>query len=233
MKKIICASIIALGLALLGFFIQLGMSSFNKAQRTVSVRGLSEKEVMANKVTWPVYFKEIGNDLPLLYKSIKSKNEAIVSFLKERGIEQAEIFVGAPQLIDVKANNLYSSEESKQRYVITSVITVNTKKVDKVRKMMEEQSELLKQGIALSSGDYQYETIYEYTDFNELKPKMVEQATANAKETAEKFAINSNSRLGKIKKASQGLFTIENRDPNTPYIKKIRVVTSIEYYLSR
>ena len=93
-------------------------------------------------------------------------------------------------------------------------------------------SELGKQGIVFTGGNYQSATEYIFTRLNEVKPEMIEEATRKAREVAEKFASDSNSALGKIKKASQGQFSISERDKNNPHIKKIRVVSTIEYYLS-
>jgi hypothetical protein len=92
--------------------------------------------------------------------------------------------------------------------------------------------ELGKQGIAISGGDYQSKPVFIFKKLNELKPVMIEEATKNARAVAEKFARDSNSKLGKIKSASQGEFSIEDRDSNTPYIKQVRVVSTVEYYLS-
>ena len=91
--------------------------------------------------------------------------------------------------------------------------------------------ELLQQGIAIASGEYQYQVSYEFTDLNALKPSMIEEATKNARQAAEKFAVDSDSRVGGIKRATQGLFTIDDRDPNTPYIKRVRVVTLVDFFL--
>ena len=138
--------------------------------------------------------------------------------------------MAAPAVIDLDAER-YRSSDSPYRYNVTSVITVTSKQVDKVREMMLQQGELLQQGIAIASGDYQYQVSYEFTGLNSLKPSMIEEATKNAREAAEKFATDSDSRIGGIKRASQGLFTINDRDPNTPYIKKVRVVTSVDFFL--
>lgn len=119
------------------------------------------------------------------------------------------------------------------RYKATSVITVTSSEVDKVRTLMRRQSELMKQGIALVSEEYgnNNSVVYEFTKLNEVKPAMIEEATKNARTTAQKFADDSGSSLGDILSAQQGQFSIENRDANTPYIKKLRVVNTIEYSL--
>lgn len=224
------AVIIAVGLLVLGLFMKQGLNSFADKNRVVNVKGLSEIIVPANKVTWPLMYKDLGNDLPALYDRLSKSNEAIVGFLKKNGISDQEITVNAPEIIDMQAER-YNSNPAPYRYNVTSVITVTSTQVDKVRKLITEQSELLKQGIAVTGGDYRYNVSYEFTGLNEVKPKMIEEATKNAREAGEKFAKDSDSELGKIKQAYQGQFTIEDRDANTPYIKKVRVVTTIDYYL--
>lgn len=224
------ALILAVGLLLMGVFIQQGLDSFSSNNRIVNVKGLSEMEVPANKVTWPLMYKELGNDLPTLYNNIRQTNEAIVQFLKQKGIDASEISINAPEIIDLKAER-YNSNPTPYRYNVTSVITVTSTKVELVRQMIREQSELLKQGIAITSGDYRYNVQYEFTGLNDVKPQMIEEATQNARAAAVKFAKDSDSKLGKIKRANQGQFSISDRDANTPYIKRIRVVTTIDYLL--
>lgn len=224
------AVILAVGLLLLGIFIEKGFSEFAERDRSVNVKGLAEKEVPADKVTWPLVYKSLGNDLNMLYSDIKQSNQTILEFLKEKGIDEKEISVNAPEIIDLKAER-YSNNDSPYRYNVTSVITVTSTKVELVRQLISGQGELLKRGIAITGGDYRYNVSYEYTSLNKIKPGMIEEATKNAREAAEKFAKDSESELGKIRHASQGQFSISDRDANTPYIKKIRVVTTIEYSL--
>ena len=218
------------GLLFLGVFIRGGFQSISSNQRVVTVRGLCEKEVTANKVTWPIVSKEVGNDLNVIYQNIQKTNSAIVGFLKSNGITDSEISVNAPQVVDMQADR-YNSTPAPFRYNVTTVVVVTSAKVEAVNKLMTRQTELLKEGIAIVAGDYNYQTTYEYTDLNKVKPGMIAEATKNAREAAKKFAEDSDSRLGKIKTASQGQFSIENRDQYTPYIKRIRVVSTIDYFL--
>ena len=224
------AVILALGLVALGAQIEDGIKDFVAKDRVVTVKGLAEMEVPANKVTWPLMYKEVGNDLTTLYNKINQTNMAIVDFLKQKGISEDEISINAPEIIDMQAER-YVGESKTYRYNVTTVITVTSNKVDLVRNLISEQGELLKQGIAITGGDYRYNIQYDYTSLNEIKPQMIEEATKNAREAAQKFAKDSDSELGKIKRATQGQFSIDNRDANTPYIKRIRVVTTIEYSL--
>jgi len=225
------AIVCALGLVLMGLTIRSGIVTFKDRDRSVSVKGLSEREVKANKVTWPLMYKEIGNDPAEMYNRMAEKNQRVVKFLKEGGVSDSEISLNPPTITDRQADN-YGNEIMTYRYKATSVITVTSTNVDAVRKLMTRQGELMKQGIAIVSEEYgSNAVVYEFTGLNEVKPEMVEEATKNARVTAEKFAQDSGSRLGGISYASQGQFSIEDRDANTPYIKRIRVVSTIEYNL--
>ena len=224
------AIVLAIGMVALGAQVKQGINNFVAKDRVVTVKGLAEMEIPANKVTWPLMYKEVGNDLSTLYNKISHTNKAIVDFLKQKGITENEISINAPEIIDMQAER-YVGENKTYRYNVTTVITVTSNKVDLVRSLISEQGELLKQGIAITGGDYRYNIQYDYTSLNEIKPQMIEEATKNAREAAQKFAKDSDSELGKIKRAHQGQFSIENRDANTPYIKRIRVVTTIDYSL--
>ena len=176
-------------------------------------------------------YKSLGNDLNALYDNIKSSNATITQFLKEKGIDEKEISINAPEIIDLQAERYSNNDNNPYRYNVTTVITVTSNKVDLVRSLIAEQGELLKRGIAVTGGDYRYNVQYEYTGLNTIKPGMIEEATKNARQAAEKFAKDSDSKLGKIRHASQGQFSNSDRDANTPYIKKVRVVTTIDYSL--
>ena len=196
--------------------------------RVVSVKGLCEREVKADRVICPFAYKEGGDDLQQLYKTIERKNGIIVKFLKAAGISEEEISVAAPKVLDTRTE--WSGSQNRYTYIVTSVVTVCTDKVDEIIDLQSQQGELLQQGIATTSG-WEFPTVYTFTKLNEIKPSMIETATKNARETAEKFAADSDSRLGKIKRATQGQFSITDRDSNTPYMKNVRVVTSVDYYL--
>lgn len=225
------AIIIAVGLFLLGLSINSAIRAFVNKERVVSVKGLAEIEVEANKVTWPIAFKEVGNDVQQLYSTISSKSKVVVEFLKQNGISESEISVNPVEVIDMDAER-YNSNQKQYRYISTSVIIVTSTNVALVRKLISEQSALMKQGVVISGDDYRYNVNYEFTGLNDIKPGMIEEATKNARAAAEKFAKDSDSKLGKIKRANQGQFTIYDRDINTPFIKTVRVVTSVDYYLN-
>ena len=224
------SAILAVGLALLGVFVYNGINSLAKRDRVVSVRGLAEKEVQADRVIWPLAYKTVGDDLGSVYRDISSANKKIQTFLIKNGIKASDITNGAPQVNDLWTNE-YRDNVNRQRYNATSVTTVSSSDVAKVRALMTRTGELLSQGISIAPNEYNYPIQFDFTSLNKIKPQMIEQATKNAREAAEKFAKDSESKLGKIKSAQQGLFSIDDRDSNTPYIKEVRVVTTVDYYL--
>ncbi|MDP4276915.1 MAG: SIMPL domain-containing protein [Bacteroidota bacterium] len=221
---------ICIGLMLAGLFLKKGIENFKAMDRVVTVKGLSEKEVKADRVIWPLMYKEIGDDLITLNSTVTIKNEAIVSYLTSHGLTPEEITVSAPEIVDMKAER-YSNTPVTYRYNVTSVVTVASSKVDLVRNLMNNQNVLIKQGIAITSEDYSNQKQFLFTRLNQIKPGMIQEATQNARASALKFAQDSESKLGKIKTADQGQFSITDRDANTPYIKSVRVVTTICYYL--
>lgn len=219
------------GLGLLGFLGSQAAIKVKDYERSVTVKGLAEREVPADVVIWPILFTEASNNLNDLYASIERGSANIRSFLMEKGIQAEEISLSSPSIVDKSAQQ-YGGNDVEFRYAATQTVTVYSGRVDLARSIMSELSELGKQGLVLNSDDYRSQVEYVYTGLNDIKPAMVEEATRNAREVATKFAEDSGSLLGKIKRASQGQFSISPRDKNNPHIKNVRVVSTIEYYLS-
>lgn len=229
-NRIIAASILAAGIVVCGVLLTCALDHFTYRDRCVTVKGLSVKEFPADKVVCPLVFKEIGDNLQDLYTNINAKNKIITDFVESYGIAASDISIAAPEIVDLQAER-YLSERPPYRYNVTSVVTISSSDVDKVKHLMAQQSELLKKGVALVAGDYRYNVTYDFTGLNDVKPAMIEEATKNARAAAEKFAADSDSKLGRIRRASQGQCSITDRDANTPDIKTVRVVTTVEYYL--
>ncbi len=227
-KKVLSSLILGLSVVALGAFIYAGIVKVVNKDRQVVVRGLAEREVMADKVTWPLVFKITGNDLTEVYTQINSKNSTVVKFLTDNGIRSNEISVNTPAIYDRDAQSYRS--EAAFRYTMTQVVIVSSSNVARVVELMQKQTELIRLGITLSE-DYSYHTEFEYTSLNDIKPEMIAQATSNAREAAAKFAEDSQSSVGRIKSATQGQFSISNRDAYTPWIKNVRVVTTVTYSL--
>lgn len=229
-SRIIEACIIAAAVVIFGLLFKAGLDNFTNRDRKVTVKGLSEIEVPADQVTWSITTVETGNDLQQVYANASAKIGKISKFLTNNGIAAGEISVGTPIVTDNEADR-WSAERIPFRFKIKTVMSVNSKEVDKVRGLISRQGELLQQGIAIINNEYSEPVSYSYVSFQEMKPRMMEEAIANAQATAKQFAQNSGSRLGKILSADQGQFSITSKDENNPQIKKLRVVTTITYQL--
>ena len=225
-NHLFAAALIAAGIICLGWFLKAGIDNFVNKDRQVTVKGLAEREVPADKVTWSIGTKVTGDDLPQLYEGINVQTAKIKSFLKQHGLDDKEITVNPPSISDLEARE-WGENNRNFRYIVSTTITVATSKVEQVNKAIFKQAELLKQGVAIEESHANYE----YASFQQMKPEMMAEAIKNAQKTAEQFAEASNARLGDIKNAGQGQFEIDDRDQNTPYIKKLRVVTTITYSL--
>lgn len=224
--KFIPSLLIALSIVILGLCLKSGIDNFTFRDREVTVRGLAERQVMANEITWPITFNIAGDDLTTIYDNVSRTDSIIVRFLTSSGITRDEISVAPPSTYNAAANQ-YGSSTFKYKYSLESTVTVTTKKVDKVRELLGRQAELLKEGVAFSNSYINYR----YTDLNAIKPAMIEEATKNARLAADKFAADSHSKVGKIKTASQGQFSIDDSDSSTPWLKNVRVVSTIVYYI--
>lgn len=228
----ILGAFICVGLILFGYLVSTTAIKVKGMDRVVTVKGLAEREVEANIAIWPIKFDEANNDLAQLYSVIESKSDIIVKFLEKNGFAEDEITMSQPSIVDRQARDYGDANKIQFRFTASATITVYSRKVSLVRETRKKVVELGKEGIAISGQDYQNKTEFLFTELNTIKPEMIEEATNNARGVATKFATDSKSTLGKIKKASQGQFTITDRDTSTQHIKKVRVVSTIEYYLS-
>lgn len=230
LSKYYLGAAFVLGMMILGGSLILMVSNLKSYDRCVTVKGLCEKEVMADKVIWPIIYKQGGNELGTLYNTVQEMNRTIIDFLKEAGVTDDEITVNSPSILDTRTN-LYG-ERNAYHYIITAGVTVCSNQVERIVKLQTEQAKLYEKGIPVGMGEkWSHPTTYSFTGLNDIKPAMIEEATINARQAAEKFAKDSNSKLGKIKTATQGQFSVSDRDSNTPYIKNVRVVTNVVYYL--
>lgn len=223
---------ILLGCAALGYLLGNAAVRVKEYERSVTVKGLAEREYPADVVIWPIQFTVASNELAALYETLALNTARIRQFLEQRGIDADAISSSTPALTDKSAQSYGGGERTEFRYVASQTVTVYSTQVKTVRSVMASLSELGKQGIVISGNEYQNQTEYLFTRLNEIKPGMIEEATRNAREVAQKFAEDSQSSLGKIRRASQGQFSISPRDTNNPHVKNIRVVSTVEYYLS-
>ena len=221
---------IAAGIVIAAFVISHAYITARSGDRFVSVKGLAEREVDADLVIWPVAFTETDNSLSALQISIDAKRQIVTKFLQEEGFQPSEISQSAPKIRDNQAETYAPKSDNKFRYVAQTTVLLRSNKVNLVKEAIEKAGVLVGQGVVLAN-DWQSRTEFLYTGLNAIKPMMIEEATKNAHEAAEKFAKDSGSKIGKIRSATQGVFTIADRDSNSPDKKNIRVVTTVEYFL--
>lgn len=191
-NRLLSAVIIAVGIICLGWFLKAGIDDFASKDRHVTVKGLAEREVPADKVTWSISTKVTGNDLPMLYESINLQTDKIKRFLKQNGIEEKEVTVNPPSISDLEARE-WGDNNKNFRYIVSTTITVATSKVEQVKKAIFQQAELLKQGVAIENSNADYE----YASFQQMKPEMMAEAIKNAQKTAEQFARSQQCQTGR------------------------------------
>ena len=225
-KNYIMGVSIVLAALVLGLMMVLTVRTLKSYDDTVKVRGLCEKEVPADRVVWRINYNEKDNSLADLRTTIRRNNDIIVKKLRDAGFNEDEIKVGNANYDDryTWSNN---TSQITYRYQASQTVTVFTKNLDLVRKLQQTlETDLVNQNILANSyADYQY------LGLNDIKPSMIAESLENARTAADEFAKNSHSKIGKMRTASQGYFEVEDLDENTPQVKKVRVVTTVEYYL--
>ena len=227
---VILGLLIGLGLAIAGISIGVGQYKARTADRYVTVKGLAEREVDADLAIWPITFKVTDNTLGAIHQQIEKKRKVIQKFLQDAGFEESQISFSAPKIKDLEAER-YGNQIIPFRYAAQSTVTTRSTDVHLVKKTMEKSGVLVSSGIVFGEENWQTPTEFLFTALNKIKPEMIEEATQNARQAAEKFALDSGSDVGNIRNAYQGLFTIQERDRNSPERKIVRVVTTIQYYL--
>ena len=224
-KNIILGVSLVLAALVLGIFMVCTIKTLKSYDDTVTVRGLCEKEVPADRVVLRISYSEQDNELPDLRSRMDRNDQTIIALLKQAGFTDDEIKYTSAHFND-RFDSYYTSN-SRCRYNANQTINVFTSKMDLVGSLQKKiDAELLKKDIISST----YAN-YEYHGLNDIKPSMIAESLKNARSAADEFAKNSGSEIGKMRTASQGYFDVEDLDENTPQIKKVRVVTTVEYYL--
>lgn len=221
---------LALGIVVAGYLIGEALIQTRASQRAVTVRGLAEREVPANLALWPIVFSVTSNELGDLQRKADEGVAKVRAFLAS-DFPAEQITVSAPRVQDREAQGMRGDGRLLDRYTAEVTVTVRTDKIDVARKAIQRSGELVKQGVAVIRS-YEYNTQYLYTNLDKIKPEMIAEATVDARRAAEQFAKDSGSKVGAIRTAQQGLFSIEDRDQFSPEFKKVRVVTTVDYYLA-
>jgi hypothetical protein len=221
---------LALGIVVAGYMIGEALIEARSSERQVSVRGLAEREVPANLALWPIVFSVTSDELVDLQRKADEGVAKVRAFLSS-DFPAEQISVSAPRVQDREAQGRNGDGRPLDRYTAEVTVTVRTDRIDVARKAIQRSGELVKEGVAVIRS-YEYNTQYLFTELDKIKPAMIAEATRDARHAAEQFAKDSGSKVGAIRTAQQGLFSIDDRDQFSPEFKKVRVVTTVDYYLS-
>ena len=228
-RPVLAAIVIALGLAGAGWLAANGMARLRTADRFVTVKGSAEKIVNADLVVWPLAQSVGGNDLTAVQAQLEANTRTIRDFLIQAGFGDGEIVLSPPRLEDRWAY-AFGDNRPPERFRYSNTVTLRTARVQEALAALRRSGDIVARGVMLNTeegGGPQFD----YTQLNAIKPALIAEATANARKSAEQFAKDSGARIGGIRNANQGVISIENRDAGSPQIKKIRVVTTVDYFL--
>ena len=221
--------IIALGV--FGFQVGRAVKMGREFDRYLAVKGLSEREVKATLAIWPIRFSVSAEELSA-FKAAMEKNRALViAFLQENGIDPKEVTLGLPMVNDREDERIQSNRPSLPRYRGVVTLVVRSPNVDLVKRAIQGADALIEKGVTLAGNEFGDRIQFSFDAVNAIKPDMIKEATANARAAAEKFAQDSRSKVGRIRKATQGALEIEDRDAATPERKILRVVTTVDFFL--
>ena len=231
-------AIFAVGLTTSGYALGDGLRRSKMAEhRSVTVRGVSERDVTADLATWSVSFSHDGTELAPVQQSVDQQASAIRAFFRRGGFKPEEITDSNVSLSREQPRDRFGTPVGPQKLTVSRSIQLRTSDVMRARAAYARQAELLRDGVELSGTN----VTYTFTALNGLKPAMIAEATRNARQSAEQFARDSGVDVGRLKSASQGYFSVGARDGedcddcgstggSTPF-QKVRVVTTIDYDL--
>lgn len=227
--RLIAAAIVAIGIILGGYLLGDGLRRARMADRSVTMRGLAERDVTADLATWTIAYTQQGTDLGAVQTGIDQDRRAITAFLKQLGFSDQEVTTAG-----VGVNQYYDSNRGVNSITVRQRMQLRTKQVMKARAAFARQFDLIRNGVAIEEGSG---ITYSFTKLNDVKPAMIAEATRDARRGAEQFANDSGTEVGGIKQATQGYFSVGARDgenagsgTDSPF-QKVRVVTTIDFYL--
>jgi len=244
----VLGGLLALGLVAGGWLLGTRLRDFKRVDRYVEVKGLVERTVKSDSATWPISFSEAGESLPAVFAASEKDKAAVLSFLGTQGFKTSDVTVGSISVNDRSAAQ-YGGNGKGPRFVVEQTITVQSNDVDKVENANARTADLVRAGVIVESDQQQSSGVsYTFNGLNALKPDMITEATRNARASADRFAADSGSQVGGIRDANQGVFSIsaanggsstgeennqyqQDQQAQASIMKKVRVVSTIDYYL--
>ena len=223
----LAAVVLALGVIVAGWHVGQGLVKIKTQDRFVTVKGSAERIVDADLLVWPLPHSVGGNDLAGVQRALTANTSAIRQFFLDAGFKPEEIVVSPPRLEDRWAY-AYGENRAPERFRYANTVILRTNDVAKALQALRDSGQLVGHGIMIDQGS---QPEFDYTKLNDIKPGLIAEATANARESAVQFAKDSGSKLGGIRNANQGVVSITDRDQGSPQVKTVRVVTTVEYFL--
>lgn len=244
---ILTGAILAIGLIGAGWILGSQIKQTRLADRYVTVKGLAERTVKSDLAIWNISFRASGDDFKTVLSQGDLQKQVVLTFLKKQGVAENEITIGPPNVLDREAQEYGSIQGKQSRYILSQSINVTSTNVDRIAAANQKIGELLKQGVILasSSGMSGSQIAFKFNDLNSIKPDMITEATKSARIAAERFAQDSGAKVGSIRQASQGSFSIAAANagsqtdgggysnPDSSIMKTVRVVTTVDYYISQ
>jgi uncharacterized protein len=249
LSRVFLGALLPFGIIVGGWVLGAEIKATRLADRYVTVKGLVERKVKSDLALWPLTYKEAGDDLASIYQKTEVDRKAVLDFLSQQGIQSSEIELGVIRVVDTQANEYGGGNRAPHRYIVEQQITVRTPRVDEVAAAAQKTMALLQKGVVLSGNPGQSLT-YKFNGLNSIKPDMITEATRNARAAADRFAADSGSKVGAIRQANQGVFSIvsaeqgsspgeggdtggESFSSDASIMKTVRVVTTVQYYLEK
>lgn len=241
--------LLAFGLTVGGWVLGTQIKATRLSDRYVTVKGLVERKVKSDLAIWPLSYKEAGDELAAVYAKTEADKTVVLRFLDEQGIRAPEIELGVVRVVDTQASEYGGKNTARYRYIVEQQITVHTSRVDQAAAAAQKTMQLLQKGVVMNGNSGQGVT-YKFNGLNSIKPDMITEATRNARMAADRFASDSGSKVGSIRQANQGVFSIlpadQGSDTSEPdgasygsqnsdssLMKTVRVVTTVQYYLDK
>ncbi|WP_114227372.1 MULTISPECIES: SIMPL domain-containing protein [Sphingomonas] len=231
-------AIFALGLTTSGYALGDGLRRSKMAEhRSVTVRGVSQRNVTADLATWTIDFSHQGSDFAAVQQSVDAQARAARAFFAKAGFRPDDVTDTDVSFSRDRAKDKDGQPVGPPILTVRRSLQLRTTDVMRARAAKSREADLLRDGIELSGSN----ASYTFTGLNALKPAMIGEANKNARDMAEQFARDSGAVVGKIKTASQGYFSVTARDGDdcddcssaaggSPF-QKVRVVTTIDYDL--
>lgn len=235
--KVVAAILVAGGIGTAGWMVGKGIENMRSLDRFVTVKGLAERDVKADKAVWPITYVATDDVLQTAQVKIDADTQTLLDFLASHGIPRQQTELQNLQVTDQLAQ-AYRSGPVESRFIVNQTIQVRSDDVDAVVAASQDIGKLLQGGIVLGGQGYSAGPSFLFTGLNAIKPEMIAAATANAREAAQQFATDSGGQLGGIRRANQGLFQImagdgaPNMNESAQINKTVRVVTTMEYLIT-